>query len=97
LAKSKASNGAAGKASWFGAEVNAAWSHMARRMAHPARSSSKKAKATSAADFTAVAEELGTKSNRQVKNKLQAMRCDYLELFALLRTESGLGEGSKFI
>jgi hypothetical protein len=72
--------------------VNGSWNHMARLMAHPARSSSKKAKTMGAADFTAVAEELGTKSNRKVKNKLQVMRRDYLDLVAPLRTESGLGD-----
>jgi hypothetical protein len=70
---------------------------MAHRMAHPARSSCKKAKTMSAADFTAVLEELGTKNIRQVKNKLQVMRRDCLQLIALLHTESGLGEGSKFM
>jgi hypothetical protein len=96
-AKYKATNGAACKSPWPESEVNAAWNHMARHMAHAARSSSRKAKTMGAADFTAVAEELGTKTNRQVKNKMTVKRCDYLELVAILRTESGLGEGLKFM
>jgi hypothetical protein len=92
-AKSKTTNGTACKASWSAVEVNAAWNHVGRRMAHLARSSSKKAKTMGAAGFTNVAEELGTKSDRQVNIYKQVMHRDYLELVALLRTESELGEG----
>jgi hypothetical protein len=97
LAKPKDRNGAACKASWSEAELNAAWNHMARRIAHQTGSSSKKAKTMGAADFTAVAEELGTTSDQQVQKKMQVMRRDCLELIALLRTEFVICDGSKFI
>jgi hypothetical protein len=46
-----------------------------------------------AADFTAVAEEPGTKSNRQVKNKMQVMRRDYLQLVASSAPSPNLVKG----